>query len=234
MSKDKSYWMSWVTSPLDGPWTATLFSMLTPWWVEEVQESDDAVFHAAVRAPSEEEAWVLIGLSSFDGEKPTKRRFCEEKPDSWSPFNERFTEARAGAVFGSQVDEWLCFIDGEDVGSHITVPPRGWDDLTPFQHFEHETITFRAMHPQGNLLKWLQADIGRHERHNMMLSYRGEMVLSLRKRMITQRTRTSIEAVRWTFTTVPTAQPYESRTVKLPATNSAIVERLTSLARSKR
>lgn len=81
----KCFWLSWWHTDKDGT-----FELHSPWW-RSGWRGDDASVCAAVRAESEEAAKEII-LASFDV-RPVdlEWRFCEERPEDWSPFSDRFT-----------------------------------------------------------------------------------------------------------------------------------------------
>jgi hypothetical protein len=73
------------------------FELNSPWWISG--ENDDAhIICAAVRARSEDHAKLLI-IMSHDVEhvewasQDINWRFVEERPDTWSPFSDRFPRA---------------------------------------------------------------------------------------------------------------------------------------------
>src|SRR5262245_45714271 len=99
----KAYWLSWYGTPDTGP-----FTLEWPWWISghrlvgrkrtdgeiDVTQQDPTIC-AAVRAESEEAAKEII-LAAHDrrpGPGDMVWRFCEEQPDGWSPFSERFPRA---------------------------------------------------------------------------------------------------------------------------------------------
>lgn len=85
----KSYWLSWYDT-LYGKW-----ELHSPWWVSGYRVADEArTICAAVRAPDEESAKRLI-VMAHDEPRPRdlEWRFVDERPDDWSPFNDRFPRA---------------------------------------------------------------------------------------------------------------------------------------------
>jgi hypothetical protein len=91
----KNFWISWY-------WPQDLggFELNSPWWETGARVAmsmktgkiieETPTICAAVRAFDEEHAMTKV-IASFD-KKPSalEWRFCEEKPDGWSPFSDRF------------------------------------------------------------------------------------------------------------------------------------------------
>lgn len=86
----KSYWVSWFHTPE----TLGGFELHSPWWVSGLRCSDDAdTVVAAIHADHEEGARDRV-LRSYDVRPDdVEWRFVEERPDSWSPFCDRFPQA---------------------------------------------------------------------------------------------------------------------------------------------
>ena len=81
----KKFWVSWIGD--NG-----VFELHSPWWVSGYSD-DKTVFCAAIQAENQVHAEMLV-LGAHDEPKVTLAwRFVEEKPDDWSPFNERFRKA---------------------------------------------------------------------------------------------------------------------------------------------
>ncbi len=78
----RKWWVSWYDS--GG------FLLERPWWWTGHRADGKATFCAAVIAPSEEEAKEQIVRAHDDAEVDMEWRFCEEKPENWEPFCERF------------------------------------------------------------------------------------------------------------------------------------------------
>jgi hypothetical protein len=85
----RSFWISWYhTKELGG------FELVAPWWYSGVRCADDAdTICAAIRADHEEGAKDRI-LTAYDVRPDdVEWRFCNERPDDWSPFCDRFPKA---------------------------------------------------------------------------------------------------------------------------------------------
>lgn len=90
----KNFWLSWFGNRCG-------YELHWPWWIsgyrmdgdDETGALDTPSICAAVRAPNEAAAKALI-IAAYD-EPPGELewRFCNERPDDWSPFNERFPKA---------------------------------------------------------------------------------------------------------------------------------------------
>ena len=92
----KSFWISWFGTA--GPWT-----LESPWWISGYrivadrmafdEQREEPTVCAAVRASNEGEAKRII-REAHDA-KPTELewRFCEERPEGWTPFTDRFPKA---------------------------------------------------------------------------------------------------------------------------------------------
>jgi hypothetical protein len=86
----KPYWLSWWMVPENGE-----FELHSPWWISGSRGSDDAAsICAAVRAESEEAAKGIV-VAAHDLPPPLgiEWRFCEEMPEHWTPFRDRFLRA---------------------------------------------------------------------------------------------------------------------------------------------
>lgn len=96
----KFYWISWYTPKELGG-----FNLKYPWWVtghrldpndsvlEKADVSVTPTVCAAVQAKNEAGARDII-KKSYDKEPvDLEWRFCEERPDDWIPFNERFPKS---------------------------------------------------------------------------------------------------------------------------------------------
>lgn len=85
------WWLSWWT-PAGGSW-----ELHSPWWIsgEKVNmNTGDVLAHsvvAAVVAPTAEEAKRIV--ESVHDATQLEWRFCERRPDDWSPFSDRFPRA---------------------------------------------------------------------------------------------------------------------------------------------
>lgn len=94
----KAFWLSWYNVQ-----SIETFELHRPWWISGYRDSDDAeTVCAAIIAPDEKRAKALI-LAAYD--KPPKSvewRFCEERPNDWTPFNDRFQRA-----------DWMRWPDGK-------------------------------------------------------------------------------------------------------------------------
>jgi hypothetical protein len=91
MADDKNWWVSWYNTH-----TGDAFELHSPWWVSGTRMSDDAdTIVAAIRAPSEKAAKGKV-IAAYDRPPVTSLewRFCEERPEDWSPFgSDRFPQA---------------------------------------------------------------------------------------------------------------------------------------------
>lgn len=94
----KRFWISWYHTPVMGQ-----FELHSPWWVsgarhvadrlafDEVRE--EPTICAAVQADHEEAAKAIVQASYDVPPHEIEWRFCEERPDDWSPFSGRFPKA---------------------------------------------------------------------------------------------------------------------------------------------
>lgn len=94
----KRWWLSWYHTRNMSPYT-----IHSPWWISGArvkldtatgEEFDEPTVCAAVIAPTEKAAKAAI-IGAYDI-PPAKMewRFCEERADDWSPFSDRFPEAK--------------------------------------------------------------------------------------------------------------------------------------------
>lgn len=86
----KRFWISWEHT-VGGP----VFELDSPWWISGYGfDGDMETICAAVLAENEEAAKRLV-LDSYD-ESPgeVEWRFCNERPDDWTPFCDRFRQAK--------------------------------------------------------------------------------------------------------------------------------------------
>lgn len=80
------YWVSWYG-------TGVGFELNSPWWVSGERLSDDApTICAAVVAEDEDGARAVVETAHDEPVTP-EWRFVEERPDNWTPFNNRFRRA---------------------------------------------------------------------------------------------------------------------------------------------
>lgn len=85
----KTYWISWI-GPVGG------FELHWPWWISGYRlgdEEDTPTICAAVKAKNENAAKEVILASHDDKPKDIEWRFCNERPDGWEPFCDRFPRA---------------------------------------------------------------------------------------------------------------------------------------------
>lgn len=84
-----NYWVSWWH--LESFNTDDMgFEIHSPWWISGQRGSDGATsICAAIKAESEESAKAKI-IYSYDITRILEFRFCEERPDDWTPFSDRF------------------------------------------------------------------------------------------------------------------------------------------------
>ncbi len=90
-----NYWLSWYANKDDGP-----FTLHWPWWIgghrvefvgDDTRETPSIC--AAVAADTETDARAAV-LYAHD--RPPERiewRFCEARPDDWTPYRDRFPKA---------------------------------------------------------------------------------------------------------------------------------------------
>ena len=85
----KSFWVSWYHTADLGE-----FELSSPWWVSGERGYDQArTIVAAVRADHPEGARDQI-LTAYDVRPDdVEWRFCDERPDGWAPFTDRFPRA---------------------------------------------------------------------------------------------------------------------------------------------
>jgi len=85
------YWISWY-SPVS---LYGKFELHTPWWVsgETCEDEPRHTICAAIEAGSEGEAMQLIKECYDECPPPIEFRFCDKRPDDWSPFCDRFERA---------------------------------------------------------------------------------------------------------------------------------------------
>ena len=81
----KNWWLSWISLRLG-------FTLHWPWWVTGYQ-GERPIFVAAVQAEDEDAAKNLIYAAYDTKVSRLYWRFCNEMPDDWEPFNERFPRA---------------------------------------------------------------------------------------------------------------------------------------------
>lgn len=85
----KSFWISWHHTEAMGE-----FEIHSPWWRSGYRGSDGAAsICAALRASDEAGAHELIYASYDERPSEIEFRFCEERPDTESPFTDRFAKA---------------------------------------------------------------------------------------------------------------------------------------------
>jgi hypothetical protein len=80
----KAFWISWVQTKGHGT-----FELHSPWWYSGTTENGSTVC-AAVRAEDEDAARICVYESYDKTPFSLEWRFVDPKPDSWSPFSERF------------------------------------------------------------------------------------------------------------------------------------------------
>ena len=85
----KKYWISWASIT-----SINKFEMHFPWWVSGFDGEGNVYICAAIIAANHNDAWNFV-IGSYNTNKAffIERRFCIEKSDSWSPFNDRFQRA---------------------------------------------------------------------------------------------------------------------------------------------
>jgi hypothetical protein len=93
-TKVTKFWISWHSTE-----EMSAFELNTPWWISGYRGSDDAaIICAAVKAASKEHAEQIIYESYDNRPASIEFRFCDERPDDWTPFCDRFKRA-----------EWMSF-----------------------------------------------------------------------------------------------------------------------------
>lgn len=99
----KRWWLSWEHPVSHGPFTLT-----APWWIsgfcDSVEGSTDMIC-AAVTAPDEAAAKNIIRTAHDKDPGEIEWRFCDERADDWSPFCDRFPQAK-----------WMTWPDYESHG----------------------------------------------------------------------------------------------------------------------
>lgn len=86
----RKFWISWKHVKKHGP-----FTLKFPWWVTGHTYNgngvpDAAIFCAAVLAPTPDKAKDII-YKAYDTEPPLIAfRFCQFKPEDWTPFTDNF------------------------------------------------------------------------------------------------------------------------------------------------
>ncbi len=92
-----NYWISWYQTPVE-------FELHSPWWISgyryvlddtaEDGEREQATICAAVHAMDEDAAKKVIVDSHDTVPGAIEWRFCEERPDDWTPFCDRFQRVK--------------------------------------------------------------------------------------------------------------------------------------------
>jgi len=88
--KPAAFWLSWWHEEGMGG-----FELRWPWWFTGTRCADDAEsVCAAIRAATPEDAKEAV-MAAYD-ERPERIewRFCQARPDDWSPCGDRFPKAR--------------------------------------------------------------------------------------------------------------------------------------------
>lgn len=82
----KVFWLSWYQD-----WVEGAFELHRPWWWTGVRADDGAAtICAAIIAPDQEVAKALVVAAYERPPKSVEWRFCEERPNDWTPFCDRF------------------------------------------------------------------------------------------------------------------------------------------------
>jgi hypothetical protein len=86
----KRWWVSWLSpTELYGK-----FELHFPWWVSgETWDGSKQTICAAIHAYTQEEAQQIVKECYDDCPPPIEWRFVRERPEDWSPFNDRFPKA---------------------------------------------------------------------------------------------------------------------------------------------
>jgi len=84
------FWLSWWHTEQMGA-----FELHSPWWVTGHREDGAVSICAAVVARSKIEARfkAMRAYDALPDQVQFQFRFCEQMPDDWSPFNDRFPQA---------------------------------------------------------------------------------------------------------------------------------------------
>lgn len=90
----KPFWISWYTTFNMGGW-----ELHSPWWISGTRFTDDddrpdQTICAAVMAKNEDDAMRQIRAAYDKQVRNVEWRFCEEKPEGWAPFSDRFPRAK--------------------------------------------------------------------------------------------------------------------------------------------
>jgi hypothetical protein len=84
----KRFWLSWYAKGADE------FELHSPWWSSGWRTSDNAeTICAAIIAQDEADARTQVQQAHTDKSVEIEWRFCNQRPDDWSPFCERFCRA---------------------------------------------------------------------------------------------------------------------------------------------
>ena len=89
----KKYWISWYHAE-----DFTPFTLDTAWWVSGEDMNNRQTICAAIFSDHVALAHQQIQMLYDATPKEIEFRFCEEKPDEWTPYCERFPKA-----------EWMTF-----------------------------------------------------------------------------------------------------------------------------
>lgn len=105
----KAFWVSWYNVLPIGS-----FELHRPWWISGYRADDAETMCAAIIAPDEEGAKALVMAAYDEPPEEVEWRFCEERADDWSPFNDRFQRAN-----------WMRWPDGKSVGPEASAQAEG-------------------------------------------------------------------------------------------------------------
>lgn len=93
----KNFWLSWWHPSSLSNDNDMGFELYSPWWIFGsrgfTEETDASAICAAVKANSEDEAKEVIFKCYDNRPDELEFRFCEEKPQDWSPYSSRFQSA---------------------------------------------------------------------------------------------------------------------------------------------
>lgn len=112
-----NYWVSWYAD--ESP-----FTLVCPWWYSGYRVMakrlafdetwDQPTLCAAMRAADENEAKEAILACHDDRPKEMEWRFCNVRPDDWSPFDDRF-----------QKKDWMRWpVSAAELASYASHPKR--------------------------------------------------------------------------------------------------------------
>jgi hypothetical protein len=87
--KLKNFWISWYHEKNQ----FSPFELSSPWWITGEGQGSDSIC-AAIEAEDEIAAKESIYRCYDETPESIQFRFCEERPEHWSPFNDRFRKEK--------------------------------------------------------------------------------------------------------------------------------------------